>query len=115
MFENKKNIYFFSIFHVLTFFASSCVVLFSEFVKYKLNNKKGQNALYGNLRELYRQILIHTKYSSFLLNNPSKTVVENSFSSNASIIKNICYVIKVSYYDVFLRMNFQCENLFVDS
>ena len=134
MTENKKNIWFFSIvsfvFLVLTFstsqfypkclwikkdflvaitsgiFASSCVVLFSEFVKYKLNKKNGQNALYGNLRELYRQILIHTKYASFLLDNPNKNVTENSFSTNVPVIKSICYAIKVLNYDIFFKNDF---------
>ena len=89
MTENKKNIFFFAvisfIFLILAYFstwlpenakllekdfflalssgifASSCVVLFSEIVKYNLNKKNIQNALYENLRELYRQLISQTK------------------------------------------------------
>ena len=137
MTENKKNIFFFAvisfIFLILAYFstwlpenakllekdfflalssgifASSCVVLFSEIVKYNLNKKNIQNALYENLRELYRQFISHKKYVQFLINNPQKEVAENTFSANAPMINNLAYAIRFLQYDTFLKNHFSYE------
>lgn len=134
MTENKKNILVFSIVSIILLFstyflsvclsdfkylkrdfllaitsgvfASSFVVLFSEFVKYNMNKKNIQNALYANLRELYRQFVSQEKYASHLIENPKREFSENVFSANAPIINKLVTSIKFLQYDTFFKNHF---------
>lgn len=86
--------------------ASSFVVLFTELIKYKLNKKNIENALYGNLREIYRALLSQIKYTEMLLENPQKIVAENVYSANVPAMNNFLNAIKFLQYEPFVKNSF---------
>ena len=99
--------------------ASSFVVLFSEIIKYKLNKKNIENALYGNLRELYCQLIKQIKCTEMLCKNPKIDVTENVYSANVPAITNFLNAIRFYEYEpvksnqfVISLKNFQQSEIF---
>lgn len=80
---------------------SSFVVLFSELIKYRLNKKNIENALYGNLRELYCQLIKQIKYTEMLFLNPKMAVAENAYSANVPAMNSFINAIKFFEYKPF--------------
>lgn len=85
---------------------SSFVVLFSEIIKYKLNKKNIENALYENLRELYCQLMKQIKYTEMLLHNPKMAVAENVYSANVPAMNSFINAIKLFEYKPFKTNKF---------
>lgn len=80
---------------------SSFVVLFSEIIKYMLNKKNIENALYGNLRELYCQLIKQIKYTEMLFLNQKMAVAENVYSANVPTMISFINAIKFFEYKPF--------------
>ena len=126
MSENIKNIKWFSIitavFLVLTYifsivefkcdlissnflftvfggvFASFCVVLIMEIIKYRLNKKVLENSIYQNLLIIYNLLKLEIQYSSIYKDNKNLPVPENLYTNNAQILNSYCCVVKYSDY-----------------
>lgn len=99
--------------------ASSFVVLFSEIIKYKLNKKNIENALYGNLRELYCQLIKQIKCTEMLCINPKIDIAENVYSANVPAMTNFLNAIRFYEYEpvksnqfVISLKNFQQSEIF---
>ena len=86
--------------------ASSFVVVFSELIKYNLNKKNIENALYGNLRELYCQLTKQIRCTEMLLSNPKMNVAENVYSANVPEMTNFLNTIRFLQYEPFISNSF---------
>lgn len=87
--------------------ASSFVVLFGELIKYNLNKKNIENALYENLRELYSQLIKQIKCTEMFFNDSKRNIAENLYSANVPAITNFLNAIRFLQYEPFR------SNLFV--
>lgn len=85
--------------------ASSFVVLFGELIKYNLNKKNIENALYENLRELYCQLIKQIKCTEMFFNDSKRNIYENLYSANVPAITNFLNAIRFLQYEPF-RSNF---------
>jgi len=71
-------------------FASFCVVLISEIVKYNLNKKAFEDFIYQNLSLIYQLLKNEIQFSKLYSTNKSEPVPENLYSTNAQLIISLC-------------------------